>query len=281
MWGRTPRRFALDRVSVEPSNRCGKACAFCYNGSNPAGADVWDVADLIDFARSCARHGVRALSLGGGEPLEYPGLFAALKALRGVLFRSFTTNGLLLDDRMDAVVGAAPDKVHVSLHRPGSRAERDRVIRQVTALHAAGVRSGVNLLVGRSTLTSATASARALEAAGVGPDRVLYLPMRGADTPTPRELATVAGSARFQSMTCLMGCAASPRFASIRHDKSVAWCSYTDERATLPTLDFPTMARALQQLRLRFCGGAAPAPKTISRRARAPEALPSRDTPAR
>lgn len=246
--------MALDRLSIELTNACSKACAFCYNASGPGGATAWTPTEVIDFVRDCAAHGIAAASLGGGEPLQYEGLGEVLAGLAGVVFRSFTTNGLLLDERLDDIVRMAPDKVHVSLHFPGHAREVERVIRQVGALAEAGVRSGINLLVRQSEVDAATRAARAIAAAGIGPERVMYLPMRGADTPTPRELAQVAGGPRFQSMTCLMGCGRSPRFASIGWDKRVAWCSYTEMRRPLPTLDFAGLTAALDGLGLRFCG---------------------------
>jgi MoaA/NifB/PqqE/SkfB family radical SAM enzyme len=64
---------------------------------------------------------VRAVSFGGGEPLEWPPIFEVLASLRGLLFRSLTTNGLLLDEeRTLALLAAAPDKVHLSIHFPAT-----------------------------------------------------------------------------------------------------------------------------------------------------------------
>ena len=96
-----------------------------------------------------------------------------------------------------------------------------------------GVRSGINLLVARSNLEAARQAARTVRDSGIGNERIVYLPMRGRDTPTPAEVAAVAGGQPFQSMTCLMACGKSPRFCSIGWDKTVAWCSYTKTRAPL------------------------------------------------
>jgi sulfatase maturation enzyme AslB (radical SAM superfamily) len=244
----------VERVSVELTNRCGKGCWFCYNGSRPSGEVRWRADELVAFGRSLAAHGTRAISLGGGEPLEAPDLlFPVLAALDGIVFRSLTTSGLLLDDVMDRLVAARPDKVHVSIHLPESGREVERVIAQVTALAARGVTSGVNLLVMRSRLVAATAAARALRAAGIGNDRIVYLPSRGRDTPAPTEIAAVAGAA-FQSMTCLGACGASPRFASVSWDRQAAWCSYTAARRPLPTPDHAGLVAALDGLGLTFCG---------------------------
>lgn len=240
--------IALDRVSVEPSRRCSKGCSFCYNGSGPEGDGAWSPGELIGFAKDCAAHGVKAVSLGGGEPLEYDGVFDVIRALEGAVFRSLTTSGLPLADAptLDALVAARPDKVHVSIHAPENPREVERVVAQVTELASRGVRSGVNLLVRRSRLDEARAAAGVLRAAGVGNERVVYLPMRGPgdDAPSDRDVASVAGGP-FQSMTCLTGCGKSPRFASVAHDRTAAWCSYTQTRRALRAPTWAALVEAL------------------------------------
>lgn len=249
--------FVIERLSIELTNQCGKACWFCYSRSAPGGGTRWTADELVRLVVDCARHGVAAVSFGGGEPLEFAGLEEVLERLDGILFRSITSNGLLLDDRLDRLAAARPDKVHLSIHFPGNRGEVSRVIRQLAALEERGIRAGANLLVARSHLADAAGAARALEQAGIGPDRIVYLPMRGQDTPTPAEVAEVAGGRPFQSMSCLAGCAASPRFASIGWDGRVAWCSYTAARRPLEELSHAGLRRALTGLGLTFCGGTA------------------------
>lgn len=245
--------IALDRISIELTNRCSKACAFCYNASGPGGATEWEPSVVSAFALDCAGHGVKAVSFGGGEPLEYPGVVEVLSALRGRMFRSLTTNGLLLDDRLDALAAVAPEKIHVSIHSPASSSEVERVIRQVDAIAARGIASGVNLLVRASQVVAATAAAARLRASGIGNDRIVYLPMRGDDTPSPREVALVAGEAPFQSMSCLARCGASPRFAAVSWDRQVAWCSYTATRRRLSPASYPGLVAALAGLLLADC----------------------------
>ncbi len=255
-----PQIQTLERVSIELTNRCAKACWFCYNHSAPGGDTLWAADEVVEFVRDCAAHGVRAVSFGGGEPLQYADVFGVLRRLRGVLFRSVTTNGLpLTDDVMRKLVEAAPDKVHVSIHFPERPGEVERVVRQVRELAERGVRSGVNFLVARSNLDAARRAAEQVRRAGVGNDRIVYLPMRGRDTPSPREVASVAGDRPFQSMTCLTACAASPRFCSIGWDRTVAWCSYTVSRRPLRSLTYAGLREALDGLGLEFCGGTDPA----------------------
>ena len=255
-------------ISIELTNRCAKACWFCYNHSQPEGDTRWAVDEVVGFVRDCAAHGVKAVSFGGGEPLQFPGLFDVLARLDGTLFRSLTTNGLLLHgESLNRLVGSRPDKVHVSIHFPDRTHEVSRVIAQVSDLEARGIRSGVNFLVTRSSLPAARAVAQKVRDAGIGNDRIVYLPMRGRDTPTPNELAEVAGRSPFQSMTCLTKCGSSPRFASIGWDRTVAWCSYTVTRRPLPTLTHAGLMAALTGLGLTFCGETEDADHATAKRA--------------
>jgi MoaA/NifB/PqqE/SkfB family radical SAM enzyme len=246
----------LDRISIEVTNRCAKACWFCYNHSAPDGTTRWTPDELVAFVTDCAANGVKAVSLGGGEPLQYEGLFEVLHRLRGVLFRSITSNGLLLTGAtLDRLVEVAPDKVHLSIHFPERDSEVRRVIRQVQELAERGIRSGINFLVARSNLEAAERAAAAVRTAGIDNERIVYLPMRGRDTPTPEEVGRVAGGMRFQSMSCLLSCAKSPRFCSIGWDRTVAWCSYTETRVPLPELTYRGLVTSLDGLGLKFCGG--------------------------
>jgi molybdenum cofactor biosynthesis enzyme MoaA len=247
--------MSIQRLSIELTNCCSKKCHFCYNESSSLGQTIWQPDELIDFVVDCAQAGTQAVSFGGGEPLEYAGLFEVLQRLQGVVFRSFTTNGLHLNDEtVDRVVMAAPDKVHISIHFPEILAEVQRVTTQVNLLASRGICSGVNLLVSRSNLVAATDAARFLNEAGIGNDRIVYLPMRGLDTPSPQQIAQVAGGKPFQSMTCLSACAKSERFCAIGWDKQVAWCSYTIVRRPLPALTAAALELTLQDLSLVFCG---------------------------
>lgn len=264
---------AFDRISLEPSRFCSKGCSFCYNGSNVSGREGFSAADVIALATDCAANGVRFISIGGGEPLEWPGLFEALDGLEGVLGRSFTTNGLMLQKNpalFDEVQRVGPDKVHVSIHAPDNQREVERVCAQVGELTARGVPAGVNLLVGRSKLAESRAAVEHLAAHGIGIERIVFLPSRGIpnETPEPADVAWVATGTRglkgprFQSMTCLMGCGRSDRFVSIGADRTVAFCSYTVTRRKLPAL---THAAILEAITVPFLLGLVPCDEALVR----------------
>lgn len=247
------------RVSVEPSRRCSKGCSFCYNGSSAEGELGWAEDELVAFALDCAANGVESISIGGGEPLEYPPLLSVLSRLEGRIARTLTSNGLALDSDpalLARLVDARPDKVHVSVHSPENQREVERSARVAIAIDARGVHSGINLLVRKSRVAEARAAFARLIELGFTPGHIVILPARGdggADTPSANEVASVAGGTRFQSMSCLTGCAASARFASIASDKTAAWCSYTRERRPLAELTFAGLRAALDGLGIDPC----------------------------
>jgi hypothetical protein len=252
---------AFDRLSIEPSRVCSKRCSFCYNGSSPRGVTGFSGREVVELGRDCAANGVRFISIGGGEPLEWPGLFEALGGLRGSLSRSLTTNGLPLASTalLDALVKAAPDKIHLSIHAPTNAHEVERVAAQALELDARGLVVGINLLVRRDELEAARAAVVRLTQAGLDTRRVVFLPARGTGlTPTPLDVAYVAtgqraSSAPFQSMSCLSSCSASERFVSVGADRTVAWCSYTVSRRPLEALSHRAVVEALEGLELTPC----------------------------
>ena len=64
--------MTVERISIELTNQCSKHCFFCYNSSHPAGTTSWTLEEIVSFVKDCAASGTQAVSLGGGEPLEYP-----------------------------------------------------------------------------------------------------------------------------------------------------------------------------------------------------------------
>ena len=64
----------VELLSIDLSNYCSKQCEFCYNHSTREGNVMWTPAEVVSFAKDCVANGVKAISLGGGEPFEYDGV---------------------------------------------------------------------------------------------------------------------------------------------------------------------------------------------------------------
>lgn len=247
--------MGLEMLSIDLTNHCGKQCPFCYNHSIRDGGVVWKPSEVIGFVKDCVANGIKAVSLGGGEPFEYDGVFEVIGALQPIVYLSVTSNGLPLDDagRWDALLRNRPDKIHVTIHRPDSGSEVDRVTRTVARLSAAGIRSGVNLMVSASAVDDARRVYARLRRT-LGADQIILVPQRFSDTPTPRQLASVAGGQPFQSPDCILGCRRPERFCSVSWDKKANSCSFAGGRQRLATLDFKGLTDALARVDFAGCG---------------------------
>lgn len=146
----------IEQISIDLSNYCSKGCPFCYNSSSRDGSTSWKPSEVIEFAKSCIEGGVKAVSLGGGEPLEYEGVFDIIEALYPLTYLTLTTNGLLLDSPsiIDSLKFHKPDKIHISIHNSDNETEVSRVLRQITLLMDLGIKPGVNLLINANKLSS-------------------------------------------------------------------------------------------------------------------------------
>lgn len=244
----------IEQVSIDLSNYCSKGCAFCYNSSSRVGSTQWLPQEVIDFAKSCISGSVRAVSFGGGEPLEYDGIFDVIAELYPLTYLTLTTNGLPLLERevVRQLVINKPDKIHISLHNADDDVELARIIEQVKLLKGISIKPGVNLLVRASNVEYCKQAYQQLRRLLL-PDQIILIPQRFIDTPTSKQLASVANGERFQSPSCLLKCSRPLSFATISWDKKANWCSYAKGKQTLETLDYQGLLKALEQVRFVPC----------------------------
>lgn len=238
----------IEMLSIDLTSRCSKGCWFCYNGSSCRGDTVWTPEEVIAFASDCIENGVKAVSLGGGEPLEFDGLFRILEVLNKLAFVSVTSNGLLLDDGdiWTRLIAHAPDKLHISIHFPENKNEISRVIRQIQRLNDTSIIPGVNMIVSADNQDVCRDVYSRLRRV-LNPDGIILVPLcKAGKTPTPQMLKYVTGGEPFQSTSCLLGCRRPVGFASVSWDKQVAHCSFTSAKARLEELNHAGLVAALR-----------------------------------
>lgn len=244
----------IELLSIDLSNYCSKQCSFCYNHSRREGNTLWKSQEVIDFASDCISHGVRAVSLGGGEPFEYDGVFKVIDALYPKCYLSVTSNGLPLEEERiwDMLANHKPDKIHITIHQPDNEAEVNRVERQVQRIASIGIKPGVNLLVGADKISSAKV---AYDRIGklLNSDQIILVPQRFSNTPSPQQLASVAGGKPFQSPSCLLKCQRPTNFCSVSWDKKVNSCSFSPNKVPLETLDYLGLIKALEMVKWKKC----------------------------
>lgn len=245
----------IRQVALDLTNSCSKNCWFCYNHSHTGGNTRWTVPEVISFALDCHANGVEAFSLGGGEPLEYDGLFEIIDGIKDELYTTVTSNGLRLEDEnfFQEFTKHLPDKIHLSIHCPDDGEEVSRVIRMVKRLDGFPVKSGVNLLVSTKTLEEAKTVLTKLEKCGIGRERVIVLPMKYQLSPTPEQIKEITESRPFQSPSCLLGCKRPEHYCSVTWDKKVCPCSYSPSKVRLEEVSFRGLVEALSNVRFESC----------------------------
>lgn len=242
--------MSLELISIDLSNYCSKACVFCYNKSNPGAKIQWQPEEVISFALNCAENGVKAISLGGGEPFEYEGIFQIVSALVPKLFVSITTNGLPLMDKsvFDKLSNNKPDKIHISIHHPENPDELKRTLFLIRKISKLDIKTGINLLVNGNQLENTRKAVQWLYKKGISVNQIIFIPLKGTSTPSTKQIAYVAGTENFQSTFCLTECKRSNRFCSVTFDKKVSVCSYTETKVQLDDSTYLSLTNALNKI---------------------------------
>lgn len=244
----------IELLSIDLSNYCSKQCPFCYNHSTRAGNTMWKPSEVINFASDCIRHGIKAVSLGGGEPFEYEGVFEVIKALYPQCYLSVTSNGLPLEDESmwQLLEQCKPDKIHITIHQPNNENEVRRVEALLPRIKAIGIKPGLNLLVGADRIEAATNVFQRMKKL-LDSDQIILVPQRFSNMPTPKQLASIAGGKPFQSPSCLLACKRPENFCSVSWDKKVNSCSFAPNKETLETLDYAGLTSALGKIKWAKC----------------------------
>ena len=244
----------IELLSIDLSNYCSKQCPFCYNHSTREGSTLWKPQEVIDFASDCIEHGVKAVSLGGGEPFEYDGVFEVIDAPYPKCYLSVTSNGLPLENEQiwEKLKMHKPDKIHLTIHQPSNEAEVKRVERQVKRIALIGIKPGLNLLVRADKFAQAKIVYERMSNV-LNNDQIILVPQRFSNTPSPKQLASVTSGKPFQSPSCLLKCQRPTNFCSVSWDKKVNSCSFAPNKVPLDFLDYNGMMRALENVDWHRC----------------------------
>lgn len=244
----------IEMLSLDLSNYCSKGCSFCYNLSNSVGVTMWSSEEAIAFLKDCVAHGVKAVSLGGGEPFEYDGIFQIIETLYPLCYLSVTSNGLPLEneDIWQKLTVSKPDKIHLTIHHPEDNGEVERVLHRLGYIRDIGIKPGINLLFSCDKITEAhNAYNKAIQF--IKPEQIILVPQRFSKTPTPSQLSEVSGRRPFQSPSCLLKCQPPTDFVSISWDKKVNFCSFAKGKELLQNLDYSGLCAALSRIKFKTC----------------------------
>ena len=139
------------RVSV--TDKCNLRCVYCMPESGLpwlAREDLLRYEEIVEIVRAAAQVGVRTIRLTGGEPLvrrDLDRLVAGINAIDGIDDIALSTNAVLLEEQLDALVAAGLRRVNISLDtlredrfvRIARRPGLDKVLRGIDAAIAANL----------------------------------------------------------------------------------------------------------------------------------------------
>ena len=145
-----------------------------------------------------------------------------------------------------------PDKIHITIHQPENEAEVNRVERQVQRIASIGIKPGLNLLVGADKVDAARTVYKKINKL-LDSDQIILVPQQFSNTPTPKQLASVAGGKPFQSPSCLLKCQRPTNFCSVSWDMKVNSCSFAPNKEPLQSLNYSGLIEALERVRWKSC----------------------------
>lgn len=143
----------IDYLRVSVTDKCNLRCVYCMPEAGLPWLqrdEILSYEEIAEIVNAAASVGVRSVRLTGGEPLvrrDVHRLVARLAAVDGIDDISLSTNAVLLEEQLEALVGAGLNRVNVSLdtlrsdrfetiaRRPGL----DAVLRGIDAAIAAGL----------------------------------------------------------------------------------------------------------------------------------------------
>ena len=247
--------FSLQRISIDLSNRCSKACDFCYNRSFAEGKTKWQPQEIIDLVKNCIENGLQAVSFGGGEPFEYEGIFEIISTLTPLIFVSITSNGLPLKncEIWNKLMKNKPDKIHFSIHDPENEEDISNILSLIGLLKQEEIYAGINLLVSSDKIKETKQLTQRLIRLGILRKEIIFIPRKFSLQPTPQQILEVAGNKSFQSPSCLVDCRPSERFCSLSWDKKVNFCSYSPSKVKLQAISYNGIINALHSINFISC----------------------------
>lgn len=112
------REIEYLRISI--TEQCNLRCRYCMPEGCAAGCldTQLTVDEILKIGKAVSALGIKYIKVTGGEPLvckECEALIQKLKAIPGIEKVTLTTNGVLLEERLAALIAAGVDGINISL----------------------------------------------------------------------------------------------------------------------------------------------------------------------
>ncbi len=133
---RDPYDRPLLNLRISVNHKCNLRCFFCHaEGYHDEEKELMTPEDIGSLVEILREFGVRSIKLTGGEPLlreDLSEIIAQIRGVNGIKDIGLTTNGTLLDERVQGLIEAGLDRININL--PSLRREVYQSITGVDAL---------------------------------------------------------------------------------------------------------------------------------------------------
>lgn len=196
----------IDYLRISITDRCNLRCQYCMpNGiEHLSHGDILRYEELLRVCQAAAMLGITKFKVTGGEPLVRKGcvnFIRDLKAIRGVKQVTLTTNGVLLDEHLDALVQVGIDGINISLDTlddklysklTGAAYGTTTIVRHVAEQCAKrGIRTKINAVLLPETLDGAADLAALAEELAIDVRFIEFMPVGTETGDSPIAVAQV------------------------------------------------------------------------------------------
>ena len=110
----------IDYMRISVTNRCNMRCNYCMPVAfkNFSSNEILSYDEILELIKAAVRCGITKYKITGGEPLVRPKIVefvSKIKNISGVEQVTMTTNGVLLENFVEALKNAGLDAVNISL----------------------------------------------------------------------------------------------------------------------------------------------------------------------
>ncbi len=116
---RDPYDRPLLNLRISVNHECNLKCFFCHaEGYHNGEKELMTPEEIGSLVKILREFGVRSIKLTGGEPLlreDLSEIIAQIKAIEGIKDIGLTTNGTLLDERVQDLIEAGLDRININL----------------------------------------------------------------------------------------------------------------------------------------------------------------------
>lgn len=118
---RDKKHRSIEYLRISVTDRCNLRCVYCMPEEGIScltHSDILNFEEIVKICKSGAQLGIRKIKLTGGEPLvrkDFIELVKRIKVIPGIEEITLTTNGLLLEKQLDALIEAGISKINISL----------------------------------------------------------------------------------------------------------------------------------------------------------------------